>query len=425
MKDLLVELIEKEKQNIINLGTELFNNPALGYKEFKARDIVNEYIKDIKLTQYEEYAITGMKATIGSSGVHIGLLCDMDALPTQGHPNANNPDNAAHSCGHSGQMTIMTGAFKAIYESGILEKTGGKVSLILAPAEEFVDFEYRLDLIQKGKIKAFSGKQNLIYEGAFDDIDIILSAHGNALDGNKIELNTSTNGFIAKTATFIGKSAHAGAYPHLGKNALNAAILSLQAAALLRETYQDDNHVRFHPIIKNGGTAVNTVPNRVEVETYVRAANVEAIRDASGKIDNAFINCAKALGCECEINNIHGYMPSNYSSLLSKYLARNTKGVLNEEDILSGGRTFASDDVADVSALLPVLHFGYSGFCGSFHGADFAIRDEYMAYIIPSKLLTFTIMDMLINKEELIEDLKRFKKVMTKEEYIRGWLGLA
>lgn len=425
MKNAIFEIIQKDKQNIINLGTELFDNPALGYKEFKARDIVKEYIDGIKLTQYKEYAITGMKATIGTSGPHIGLLCDMDALPTEGHPNANNSDKAAHSCGHSGQMTIMTAAFKAIYESGILEKTGGRVSLILAPAEEFVDFEYRLALMKEGKVKAFSGKQNLIYEGAFDDIDLILSAHGNGLEGNKIELNTSTNGFVAKTATFLGKSAHAGAYPHLGKNALNAALLSLQAAALLRETYQDDNHVRFHPIIKNGGSAVNTVPNRVVVETYVRAASVEAIRDANDKVDNAFLHCAQALGCECNIDNIPGYMPSNYSSLLSKYLSRNTEGLINEKDILSGGRTFASDDVADVSALLPVLHFGYSGFCGSFHGADFDIRDEEMAYIIPSKLLALITVDMLMNKEELMEDLNKFIPTMTKEDYKKSWLGLA
>lgn len=424
MKGHLLRLIEKEEQNIINLGMDLFNNPALGYKKFKARDLVKEFIKDIKLTEYKAYAITGMKATIGNSGVHIGLLCDMDALPTQGHLNATNKDGAAHSCGHSGQMTIMASAFKAIYDSGILEKNGGKVSLILAPAEEFVDFEYRQGLIDEGKIKSFSGKQNLIYEGAFDDIDLILSAHGNALKGKKLELNTSTNGFIAKTATFKGKSAHAGAYPHLGKNALNAAMLSLQASAFLRETFQDDNHVRFHPIIKDGGNAVNTVPNRVVVETYVRAANLEGIKDANEKIDNAFIHSAKALGCECEINNIPGYMPSNYSSSLSKYLVRNTEGMLNEEDIFSGGRTFASDDVADVSALLPVLHFGYSGFSGSFHGADFAIKDEEMAYIIPAKLLALTTMDMLFNKEELNADLSKFEKKLTKEAYIKDWLGL-
>src|SRR5699024_9709582 len=111
--------------------------------KFKARDIVREFIKDIKLTEYKVYAITGIKAIIGNSGVHIGLLCDMDALPTKGHPSATNEDDAAHSCGHSGQMTVMVAAFKAIYDSGLLQESGGRVSLILAPAEEFVDFEYR------------------------------------------------------------------------------------------------------------------------------------------------------------------------------------------------------------------------------------------------------------------------------------------
>lgn len=424
MKELLIDVIEREKQNIVALGSNLFENPELGYKEFKTREIVKEYIKYIKLTDYQDYAITGLKATIGTSGTHIGLLCDMDALPTQGHFYATNEDQAAHSCGHNGQITVMVGAFKAIYDSGILDKLGGRVSLILAPAEEFVDFDYRLNLIKERKIKAFSGKQNAIIEGIFDNIDVVLSSHGNGLEDNKIELNTSTNGFVAKTATFKGKSAHAGAYPHMGKNALNAALLSLQAAALLRETFQDDHHVRFHPIIKNGGTAVNTVPDKVVVETYVRAASVDAIIDANSKIDNAFIHSAKALGCECEIVKIPGYLPSNYYSALSKYIERNTENLIEKKDILNGGKTFASDDVADVSAIKPVFHFGYSGFCGTFHGADFGINDTNMAYIIPTKLIATTALDMLINKEEIKADLSKFKPSMKKEEYIKNWLGL-
>ena len=423
MKDLLLDVIDRERHKIIELGSNLFLNPELGYKEFKTREIVKEFIKDITLTDYKDYAITGLKATIGETGPHIGLLCDMDALPTQGHPNAINEDYAAHSCGHNAQMTVMIGAFRAIYESGILEKIGGRVSLILAPAEEFVDFDYRLNLIKENKIRAFSGKQNLILEGAFDNVDVVLGGHGNGLEGNKIELNVSSNGFVAKTAIFKGVSAHAGAYPHMGKNALNAAMLSLQAVAFLRETFQDDDHIRFHPIIKNGGVAVNTVPDKVIVETYVRGANVEAIFDAEERINNAFIHSAKALGCECEIENLPGYLPSNYYSGLSKYMYRNTEGLIDKKDIFSGGKTFASDDVADVSAIKPVFHFGYSGFSGSFHGADFAIKDAEMAYIIPAKLIAATAYEIFANKEEFKIDLENFKPSITKENYIKEWLG--
>jgi amidohydrolase len=424
-KDKLLSIIEREKQSVIDVGNKIFRNPELGYKEVNTKETIKEFLKDINITKYEEYAITGMKYTIGSGeGLHIGLLCDMDATPTFNHPLANKEDNAAHSCGHNAQMAIMMAVFRGIAKSNLLDEIDGKISLITAPAEEFVDFDYRLNLMKDGKIKAFSGKQNLLLEGAFDDIDLILSSHGNGLKGRVIETDISTNGFVAKTATFLGKSAHAGAYPHLGKNALNAASLSLNAVALLRETFQDDHHVRFHPVITKGGTAVNTVPDEVVVETYVRASEVQAVFDADRKIDNAFIHCAKALGCECEINNIPGYLPSNYYSPLAKYIVDNAKLLVNEDNIICGGKTFASDDLADISCFVPVIQIGFSGFCGGFHSHDFDIKDEEMAYITPAKLLSLTAYDMLMYNEQLKLKLEKFKSPLTRQQYYNEWLGI-
>src|SRR6056297_2915991 len=263
-KDKIYEAIENSKEKLVDFGNEVFKNPELGYKENNTKKLIKEFIKDIEVSEYKEYAITGMKATIGSGeNLHIGLLCDMDATPTVNHPYANKEDKGAHACGHNSQMSIMLGAFKAFFESKIHEKFGCKVSLITAPAEEFVDFEYRLKLVKEGKIKAFSGKQNLILEGAFDDVDIVLASHGNGMEGHVIETDISNNGFTAKTAYFKGKASHAGAYPEKGKNALNAAIHGINGVALMRETFKDDDHVRFHPIIKEGGDAVNAVPEKV------------------------------------------------------------------------------------------------------------------------------------------------------------------
>lgn len=420
----VLNTIEKNQGDILQLGSSLFENPEIGYKEFKTKEILMDYLKDLKLTSYKDYAITGFKATIGSGKPHIGLIADLDALPTVGHINAKGQDNAAHSCGHNAQMTIMASLFKALGESGVLEKTGGSISFIGAPAEEFFDFEYRLNLVKEKKLKAFSGKQNLIVEGAFDDIDLIIGSHGNNLLGQAIEIGVSSNGFIAKTLTFKGKSAHSGAYPHQGHNALNAAVLGLNAVALLRETFQDDDHIRFHPIIKHGGDAVNTVPHRVLVETYVRGSNVLAIADANRRIDNAFIHSALALGCQCEISDIPGYLPSNYFVGLNDYLREAAEKHIDKDGISLGGRTFASDDIADISAIYPVLHFGFSGFDGSFHGADFKIKDPQMAYIKPVKILADTVLSMVSDKDRLYGILKGYKETMTLSDYKKDWLNL-
>lgn len=48
----------------------------------------------------------------------------------------------------------------------------------------------------------------------------------------------------------------------------------------IRETFQDSDSVRVHPIITKGGNLVNVVPDEVVIETLVRAGNKEAIIDA-------------------------------------------------------------------------------------------------------------------------------------------------
>lgn len=46
-----------------------------------------------------------------------------------------------------------------------------------------------------------------------------------------------------------------GGSPEKGINALYAATTAMTAANALRETFLDNEHIRFHPIITEGGAA--------------------------------------------------------------------------------------------------------------------------------------------------------------------------
>ncbi|MFR9161994.1 MAG: peptidase dimerization domain-containing protein [Ruthenibacterium lactatiformans] len=97
----------------------------------------------------------------------------------------------------------------------------------------------------------------------------------------------AAGGFIGKELRFLGKEAHAGGAPWEGVNALNAASLAIAAIHANRETFRDEDHVRVHPIITKGGDLVNTVPADVRMESYVRAASVQAMRTANAKVNRA------------------------------------------------------------------------------------------------------------------------------------------
>ena len=107
-----------------------------------------------------------------------------------------------------------------------------------------------------------------------------------------------------------GKAAHAAGSPHLGVDALNAAALGLTALQYQRETFQDKDTVRVHPIMTKGGDLVNVIPNEAIIETLVRANNTKAILDASEKTDRAFLAGAVAVGAKVEIETMPGYLPT-------------------------------------------------------------------------------------------------------------------
>ena len=161
-------------EKIIRLGEELFKNPELGYKEVVTRSILMDFFKENNIVGFTEHSVTGFIKTIGPSDAkyNIAIICDLDGVPTLGHKYSNKIDNAAHSCGHHEQMSVISGVFHLVNEYKLLEGTDCKLTIIGTPAEEYVDLDYRNEQIKKHKIKKSSGKQNMILDGVFDDIDV-------------------------------------------------------------------------------------------------------------------------------------------------------------------------------------------------------------------------------------------------------------
>jgi len=166
-------------------------------------------------------------------------------------------------------ITNLLGVSFGLINSGVMKDLDGSVTLFTIPAEEYIEIEYRKKLLEQGKINFLGGKQELIKLGEFDDIDIAMMFHPSPNTPNRvIYTNLSMNGFIGKMVRYIGKGSHAGATPEKGINALSAAMLGLQAINSLRETFKDDDCIRFHPIITKGGEGVNIVPSEVKIEVH-------------------------------------------------------------------------------------------------------------------------------------------------------------
>ena len=259
IKDKVIKAIDDNRDLILKAGKAMYDNPEFGYKEFKGTEIVSNYFKDeLGLNVEEGIAYTGCRARAneGVDGPKVAILGELDAISCSDHKDSNEL-GAVHACGHHIQIAGMLGAATGLIKSGILGELGGKIDFMATPAEEFVELGYRTQLREDGKIKYFGGKQEMIYNGSFDDVDMAGMFHALDLGDKKVLTGPVSNGFIGKTVKFIGKEAHAGSAPHEGINALNAAMLGINNVHAQRETFKDSDRVRFHPIITKGGDIVN------------------------------------------------------------------------------------------------------------------------------------------------------------------------
>lgn len=398
VKKKLYDSIIEEKDSLYAFGEDIFLHPELGYREHRTHAKVQEALLHMGVTNITTWGLTGIKAWLPGpkdpSLPTIAILGEMDAVVSPGHPQADPLTGAAHACGHHAGLTAMLGAGMSLLK--VLPNLAGNICLIAAPAEEYVEIDYRRSLLDSGKIRYLGGKQQLISEGCFDDIQIAMMVH--ALSDSpcpQVCVSSTAGGFVGKSVRFKGREAHAGGAPHLGVNALNAASVALMCIHALRETFRDEDHVRVHPIITKGGDMVNTVPADVRMESYVRAASLSAMADANAKVNRAIRGASYALGAGAEIEDLPGYLPLEESGALSEIFAGNA-ALLFPETAVSQNRPFCgSTDMGDLSYVMPVIQPTVSGFAGALHSKDFRMTDPKMAYLVPAALMAATAADLL------------------------------
>ena len=418
IKKAVFDAIDKNRDKIIAIGESIFREPELGYKEFKTAEKVKTAFDDLGIEYKDGVAITGVIGTMHGkeSKMKLAVMGELDAVIAPEHPFADPNTGAAHSCGHFAQIASMLGVAYAFRDSGVMKYLSGDIAFMAVPAEEGVELEWRREMIEQGKISYLGGKQNFISLGAFDDVDVMVMQH-TACDGKMTVCGPSAMGFIAKIIQYHGKECHA-ATPYKGINALDAARIGLTACDAVRTTFKDEDSVRFHYVMTKGGNLVNVIPGFVQIEAQVRANSLEALTDASARIDRALTAGADALGARCEIFNIPGYLFPVVSEELNEIAASNLRELTDKEIYFAP--TQCTTDANDVSNIIPTLHTMICGATGRAHSEDYEITDPDSAYITATKFLAAVVVDLLADGAEKGLKVKSlYDAPLTKESYIK------
>lgn len=333
----------------------LYTHPELGMEERQAAAYLSEWMEEKGFVVERPWhgLDTAFAARWGEQGPCVAFLAEYDALPGYG-PQGRDP---GHACGHNWIAATCAGA--AVIFKRVCEQTGLKARVLLAgcPAEE-----------------TFGSKSLLAREGAFDGVDCAMQAH----------LSEETNLYhrsLALTALeirYFGKAAHASAAPWEGINALDAIQLFYAGVSAMRQQMKPD--VRLHGVIREGGLAANSIPERASCLYYARAARRQDLARVVERLREVARGAALMTGARLEITQAEQPMDDivRLPSLQELF-----DGLLRKEGLVTitpeqeAARSVGSTDVGNVSHICPTIfvEVGLEGFNGHTEEA-LALADE-------------------------------------------------
>lgn len=417
---ILAEAVDKYKELILEAERFIWKHPETGYREFITSKYLEEQFEDLGYELVRAGDIPGFYTVVdtGRPGPEILILGEMDSLICPKHKDAVPETGYVHACGHNAQCAALLGIAAALTEQRVLDKLYGRIRLCAVPAEELIEIEYRMELKRQGKIRYLGGKGEFLYRGYFDGVDLAFMVHAS----DHFFVRKGSVGCIAKTVCYKGVSAHAGGSPWLGKNALYAATQGISAVNAIRETFEEQDLIRFHPIVTHGGEVVNAIPELVTLESFVRGHDFEAMKCANKKINQALCGAALSIGANIEIIDTPGYAPLfNDQNLIALTKEAADLVIPEEAFVVSDSIASGSTDMGELCGLMPVVHPYSGGAIGRAHGDDYYVSDPDRACIKSAKLqlamLCLLLQDGAKRAKDIIENFKPL--FCSKEEYFK------
>jgi len=376
----ILRLNENERKRVLDTLDFMTKHPETGYREVLGSAYVAKQFRELGYEPTMAGDIPGffVKIETGRPGPCVLVLGELDAVKCATHPDADPKTGAVHACGHNAQSAALVGIAAALKREGALDSLSGSILLCSVPAEEMIEIEYRDTLIEKGIIKYYGGKSEFLRRGYFDGVDLAFMVH----TSRELGCSKGSVGIVGKRVIYKGRAAHAGGAPQNGINALYAANVGLSAVNAIRETFTESELVRVHPIITNGGTVVNGIPDVVEIESYVRAKDYDAMKRSNEKVNRALIGAALSLGANVEIIDSPGYAPLNNDDNMIEITRRAAASAYPDQELNFSNRFgTGSTDMGDISLLYPSVHPYAPGAAGTAHGDDYAIADPELACV--------------------------------------------
>jgi amidohydrolase len=325
VKDRLAQEVERRADVLLEISHSIHEHPELCFQEHHAADLLAGVLEDegFDVERGAAGMDTAFVAKAGDGdGPTIGVFCEYDALPEIGH-----------ACGHN--VIGAAGLGAGLAAATVAADLGGRVVVLGSPAEE-----------------GGGGKVFLREGGALDDLDAAMMIH--PADGDLKAMNVIAIQQVH--VQYHGQAAHAAAFPHKGRNALDAAVLGYINVAALRQHIRPTE--RIHGIFTDAGDKPNIVPKYAAAEWYVRSPTLRLLQGLKERVMHCLEAGASASGCTME----HEWQDPAYADMIDNPVlvdlfsanAERTGRHLADPALAAG--VVGSTDMGNVSYLVPSIH---------------------------------------------------------------------
>lgn len=317
------EQIERHATALGELARQIHDHPELRFQEHRAVGFIREVLaaRGVQVEGDLGGLATSFRAVAGrAGGPRVAILAEYDALPEIGH-----------ACGHNLIAAGAVGAFLGLW--GVASELGGQVELIGTPAEE-----------------GGGGKVKLIEAGVFRGLDAAMMYH--PFDRDILMHPALANLWLEMT--FRGRPSHAAAAPWDGQSALTACMDTFRLIDGQRVHFRDG--VRVHGYIKDGGQAVNIIPERAVAEFSVRAPEVPELERVRAIVERCAQGAALASGVSVEIVPRRGYRNMRNNAALADRFGAHLHGMGRTAQRRAPEVGAGSTDMGDVSHEVPAIH---------------------------------------------------------------------
>jgi amidohydrolase len=326
LKQRVAERVDARLGALAGISRRLHEHPETAWREHASSAFLADELaaRGFAVERGAAGLPTAFVARYGEGAVTVGLVAEYDALPGLGH-----------ACGHNIIAAAAVGAAEAL--ACVAADLGIGIRVLGTPAEE-----------------GGGGKVPMLEAGCFDGLAFAMMIHPGPADA----VYARPRAVAHVDVCYRGVAAHAGAYPHLGRNAADAFTVAQVAIGLLRQ--QLPPSVRVHGIVTEAGTAPNAIPEVARGSWYVRADTLAELDGVFERVRACFEAGALAAGCEWELAETSPrYAEFRNDEQLARFFAANAAALGRDMDLAEAGprgMAAASTDMGNVSQRVRAIH---------------------------------------------------------------------